>query len=164
MNGNSKSVIITVSVIACIITMIIYYYFKYRQIEIIEHRKFDVFNDMEYKILKDELENPYLLWDTDGKRKLEFQPFSEWKLTIQNHVPKRLEIDSLIYFPKSFNAIYPMYYENKDLDICQFPSKNSMIIATEPMEWISGGDEEMIGESFEKSKQTVIVGEKIKIK
>jgi len=156
MNGSSKTTIITVSVVICLIIISWIYYFRnYRQVELFETRKFNVFNEMELKILQEELENPYLLWDTDGKRKLDFQPFSEWKLTILNRVPKRLEIDTLIYFPVSFRARYPMYYENRELGITYFPTKNSMIVATEPLEWETG--EEMGIES----KQIVIVGEKI---
>jgi len=153
MNGSSKTTIITVSVVICLIIISWVYYFRnYRQVELFETRKFNVFNDMELKILREELENPYLLWDTDGKRKLDFQPFSEWKLTIHNKVPKRLETGSLIYFPVSFQASYPMYYENRELETNYFPTKNSMIIATEPLEWISD----------EETKQIVIFGERLK--
>ena len=158
MQRNSIVIIsISVVIISLVVISWIYYYRNYRQVELFESRKFNVFNDMEYKILDEELSNPYLLWDTDGKRKLEFQPFSEWKLTIYNRVPNRLEIDELIYFPKSFEARYPMYYENADLNRHYFPSKNSMIIAKEPLEWETGGDTEVeLG-----TKQIVIVGEKI---
>lgn len=155
MNGRG-TVIVTVSVIVCLVVILIWYYYRnYRQVELFETRKFNVFNKMELEILREELENPYLLWDTDGKRKLDFQPFSDWKLTILNRVPKRLEIDELIYFPVSFRARYPMYYENVELNKHYFPTKNSMIITTEPLDWVSDNYDV-------DSQQIVIVGEKIK--
>lgn len=156
MNGRG-TVVVTVSIIICIVVILIWYYYRnYRQVELFETRKFNVFNKMELEILREELENPYLLWDTDGKRKLDFQPFSDWKLTTLNRAPKRLEIGTLIYFPVSFQARYPMYYENRELEKNYFPTKNSMIIATEPLEW-ENGDEEMGIET----KQIVIVGERL---
>jgi hypothetical protein len=147
----SKPIIVSVFVTICLVTLFIWYYYRYRQVELFETRKFVVFNEMELKILNEELENPYLLWDTNGKRSLEYQPFSEWKLTIHNQVPRQLDIGVLVYFPVSFNSYFPMFYKNLELQKQYFPTKNSMIITTETLEWEGNNN------------QIVIVGEKINL-
>lgn len=149
---NKKGWIIIVTfIIGIVISSIIYYRFN-RQKNLLETRLFNVFNPAEYELhFHDEFNNPFLLWNDDGTRELGFQPFSDWKLFVHKQVPETLEIDDCVYFPKSFKAEFPMYYENETLKRSYFPTPNSMIVVTEPLTWI--GDR----------NQVVVVGKKLNV-
>jgi hypothetical protein len=157
MKNNNNYTYLTILI--SIVLIAILYFSRYKNIEnnlpVVETRKFSVLNELESSKLISEIENKYILWDTDGSQRVtDEQPFEGWKISLSKSIPKLLEPSDttikqlkMIYFPSTFKPKYPMYYKSVNKPVSYFyPKKNSMIVITEPIEWI--GD----------TNQVVIVG------
>ena len=133
--------------ISMVVMVIIHMYYNKQTIEVIETRKFDVLNGHESDKIVSEMENKYLLWNTESERELIEQPFEDWSIKLTRNVPKILETGSLIYFPKTFKPSFPMFYKTTNESSVEYfyPKPNSMLIVdSEPVDWEGKTDQVVI--------------------